>query len=79
MHTQQEHTHFLNAQIFYVHVCSRFRTCTDASTQANKGIYGPHVGSHINIINLNYIGLFVYQPAWTQISQSILQWRIINS
>ena len=72
MHTQQEHVHSLNAQIFYVHVCT-FPTCTDASTQANKGIYGPHEGSHI------YIGLFVYQPAQTQISQGILYWRIINS
>ena len=78
MHTQQEHPHLLNAQILYVHVCT-FPTCTAASTQANKGIYGPHEGSHINIINLNYIGLFVYQLAPTQISQGILQWRIINS
>lgn len=25
------------------------------------GIYGPHGGSHIYIINLNYMALFVYQ------------------
>lgn len=41
---------------------------TDGSMCVKEGIYWPHGGSHINIINLNYIGLFVYQPAQTQFS-----------
>jgi len=68
MHTQQ--CTWLNTQIFYVCVCacSRLCTCTDVSMSVKEGIYWPHGGSHINIINLNYIGLFVYQPAQTQFS-----------
>lgn len=68
-YTQQGHDHFLNMQaLFYVHAFVCIHASVYVVRRQGAKIYGLHSGLRICIINLNYIALFVYQPAQMEVS-----------